>query len=662
VSAPAWPLAGARVFAGGLVLAAAVTAIWITPSGAHAAPAGQLYGSGENDYGQLGTGEPGTSYLYQPIPDLSNVVQASPGYDVGLALLADGTVDAFGLNEAGELGDGTTVEHTAPETIPGLSDVTAVAAGPYRGYALLGDGTVRAWGEDAHGELGNGELEVTGCDCATSPVQVKGLAGTGTLSNVVAISAGFYGAMALLSDGTVVDWGYNYYGELGDGGTLTSDVPVQVKGVGGVGRLSNVIAISAGLYDDMALLSNGTVVAWGYGADGELGDGEAVQSDVPVQVKGIGGAGLLSGVSAISAGDHFNLALLSNGGVEAWGSGKYHELGDGEAVQSDLPVQVSGLAGVSAIAAGGYFGQALESSGALFGWGLGTDGELGDGVGAEVPRPRELTTAPAGVFALGHGDDNDQSFLLQGATLGLSAARIAFGGQTLGSQSAARTVTLKNEGPAPLTVSGDVLAGSGEFAVTSGDCSGVKLAAGATCSVSIVFSPLATGEATASLAVSSTAVNTPVISLAGTGVVAQLPPELHGLRLSASAFRAATRGPSAVNVIAPGSVVTYTDSEAGITIFTVEEAVSGFRAGSGSSARCDPSPRHRRRGAKRCVSYEVIGSFGHLDRAGPNRFRFTGRVKGRRLSPGSYRLVAVAHSPSGRSASRTASFRILAIG
>src|SRR5208282_3682692 len=204
---------------------------------------------------------------------------------------------------------------------------------------------------------------------------VKGVGGAGSLSNVVAISAGVYDAMALLSDGTVVAWGYGDYGELGNGEGTESDVPVAVKGVGGSGTLSNVVAISAGGYDGLALLSDGSVDAWGYGDYGELGNGEYKQSDAPVQVKGVGGSGTLSGVSAISAGGYFNLALLSGGSVDAWGYGE--------------------------------------------------DGELGNGIDGEIKKPKLDSLVPGGIFALTHGAYNYTSLVVQGATASLSGSSVA---------------------------------------------------------------------------------------------------------------------------------------------------------------------------------------------------------------------------------------------
>jgi alpha-tubulin suppressor-like RCC1 family protein len=641
------------------VAAVAAIALFGFAPAAGAASSGQLYGSGYNYYGELGSSEPGEEYLLQPIEGLSSVTQASPSYYSSLAALSNGAVEASGYNYYGELGDGNTEERESFAVVPGVSGATSVAEGYYASFALLSNGTVDSWGYDYYGGLGNGETITTGCDCKDSPVQVKGVGGSGALSNVVAISAGDYDAVALLSNGTVVDWGYGDYGELGNGKKEPSDVPVQVTGVGGTGTLSNVVAISAGAYDNLALLSNGTVVAWGADKYGELGNGEkGTESDKPVEVKGVGGSGTLSGVSAISAGAYFNLALLSNGTVDSWGYGYYGELGDGNSgssAESDTPVEVQGLSGVSAITAGGYFALALQPNGTLYGWGYGEDGELGSGAGG-VYKPKVNTLAPKGVFALTHGAYNYTSFVLQGATASLSSSSVAFGNETVGQTSSAKSVTVKNEGPGAVAVSGDVLAGSSDFVKSSDTCAGATLLAGASCTVSFTFKPTATGAETATLAVSTSASNTLAnIDLGGTGVAPA--PILGAVTLSKSVFRAAPSGATVLAALATGTLVSYTDSTAATTTFEVVRVQSGVISRHGKS--CGKPPKHPKGKLKRCSYTETVGSFSHADNVGVNSFRFTGRLHGGKLSPGSYRLLATAKSSSGKSATRTVAFKIV---
>ena len=169
------------------------------------------------------------------------------------------------------------------------------------------------------------------------------------LSGVTAISAGGRDGLALLSNGTVMAWGSNTVGELGNGSTVAdSDVPVPVRG------LTGVKAVSAGGFHGMALLSNGKVKAWGYNHDGELGNGTNTDSNVPVAVTG------LTGVKAISAGGDNSLALLPNTKVMAWGDNLEGQLGNGTNTSTNLPVAVKGLSGVKAISAGFEHGLARK--------------------------------------------------------------------------------------------------------------------------------------------------------------------------------------------------------------------------------------------------------------------------------------------------------------
>ena len=174
-----------------------------------------------------------------------------------------------------------------PVAVNGLSEATAVAAGENHSVALMRDGTVMAWGLDSRGQLGQGSKG----GYSEVPVPVSGLSG------VTAISAAGSYSLALLTDGTVMAWGDNVFGELGDGSMSEfSDVPVAVDGLHGV------MAISAGARHGLALLENGTVMAWGSDELEQLGDGLKTNSDVPVAMSG------LSGVTGISAGGFHSLA------------------------------------------------------------------------------------------------------------------------------------------------------------------------------------------------------------------------------------------------------------------------------------------------------------------------------------------------------------------
>jgi hypothetical protein len=289
------------------------------------------------------------------------------------------------------LGDGTTLSLDIPTPLSGPSDVAAVAAGGEDGLALLSDGSVMSFGENEFGQLGDGtELgpeicEGPGLPCSKTPVKVNGLTGVTAIAqggNVTHASSVAH-SLALLEDGTVMIWGANNSGDLGDGTTQNSDVPTPVSG------LSEVTAVAAGEDDSLALLKNGTVLAWGAGGRGELGDGTTESSDVPVPVSG------LNEVTAIAAGNGISLALLEDGTVMAWGGGG---LGNGSNEGSDVPVAVTGLTEVSAIAAGGAHALALLKNGEVMAWGENRFGGLGDGTTTKSDVPvlvSGITTATA---------------------------------------------------------------------------------------------------------------------------------------------------------------------------------------------------------------------------------------------------------------------------
>jgi len=181
--------------------------------------------------------------------------------------------------------------------------------------------------------------------------------------------------MALKNDGTLWVWGSNVYGQLGNGTTNQSKVPVQIS-------LSNVIQIACGEEQSLALKSDGTVWAWGNNNLGQLGNGNNTQSNLPVQVLNLGG---VTDISTL-LGDHC-VALKSDGTVWTWGYNFYGQLGNNSTANSNIPVQVLGLTGVKDVEAGGNHCHAMKTDGSIWGWGGNVNGELGDGTSSSKKTP-----------------------------------------------------------------------------------------------------------------------------------------------------------------------------------------------------------------------------------------------------------------------------------
>jgi alpha-tubulin suppressor-like RCC1 family protein len=199
------------------------------------------------------------------------IVDVSAGGAHNLTVGFDGSVWSWGSNLYGQLGDGTTVDRPAPVRVANLTNAARVAAGQgHYSLAIRSDGTASSWGFNAYGQLGDG----TGVDRVT-PVRILGL------SNITAIAASSVHALAVDGNGTLFTWGSNSHGQLGDGTTMDRWEPQEVPG------LSNVVQAGAGWLLSTALRSDGTVWSWGGNVEGQLGDGSEVDRYSPVQVLGV---------------------------------------------------------------------------------------------------------------------------------------------------------------------------------------------------------------------------------------------------------------------------------------------------------------------------------------------------------------------------------------
>lgn len=377
--------------------------------------------------------------------DLSGVKKLNTGQNHTLALLDNGTpanisddyVVAWGFGSRGQLGDGTpSSSRTAVRVACGemagtgfcssagtLQGAVAIAAGGGEGgssghsLALLSDGTVVGWGWNRFGQLGNG---ATG-DIQSTPVRVGCGAATGAhcsadgdLVGVTSIEASAASSFAILSDSTMLAWGWNSFGWLGDGTTTNRPAPVWVScgELAGTGHCSpathlrGVVRLaknSVGPHT-LVLLSDGTAAAWGRG--GRLGNGTDSPSYSPVRVRGLEGAGVLSGVTAVASGTLHSLALLSGGTVVAWGDNNAGQLGDGTTTARFAPVRVIGLSRVVEVAAGYDHSHALLSDGTVIGWGNNNTSQLGLEAAGGISTPVHVVrqgSPLSGVSALSAG-------------------------------------------------------------------------------------------------------------------------------------------------------------------------------------------------------------------------------------------------------------------
>jgi alpha-tubulin suppressor-like RCC1 family protein len=355
-------------------------------------PSGAVLCWGDNSAGQLGNGTIGASSpAAVAVKGLTDAIALSAGARHTCALKGNGSVACWGSNSSGQLGDGSINDKAAATTVVGLTDAVAISAGQdlpigvAHTCALKANGSVVCWGGNTYGQLGDG----TRTD-RTTTVAVTGLSG------VVALSAGSNHTCALKANGSAACWGLNTTGQLGT--NPNADIPIANSFLNTkinptasqVISLTNAVALSAGSYHTCALKANGSATCWGNNSTGELGDGTTAISTISATVKGITDA------VAISAGGiGFNAkgsisyrgrtcALKANGAVACWGA--IVNGGRIRAQSQATPTIVAGLTETTALITGAYHTCALKKDGSLACWGNNDSGQLGNGnVGGGIP-------------------------------------------------------------------------------------------------------------------------------------------------------------------------------------------------------------------------------------------------------------------------------------
>lgn len=339
----------------------------------------------------------------------------------GFALLA------WGQNANGQLGlaSAAPATLTTPTAVGTDASWAQVSGAVGRSAAVRSDGTLWTWGTNAQGQLGVGNHTgpqtcpaslPANAPCSTAPVQV------GTSTAWASVSAGGFDTLAIKTDGSLWGWGWNLFGELGDGTTTERDAPIHIgsmtwkqvsvsadhavaiaadgtvwawgsNGSGGLGDHTTTArlvptpittttdwrSVQAGAYDTEALTTEGTLWAWGDNSHGQLGDGSTTNRPIPEEI------GVDTNWRSISAGGDVTAAVKTDGTLWAWGWDAYGQLGDGRAdpiptnTYVTAPQRVGTDTGWASVSAGEIHVTAIKSNGTMWSAGLNTTGELGDG-------------------------------------------------------------------------------------------------------------------------------------------------------------------------------------------------------------------------------------------------------------------------------------------
>ena len=358
-------------------------AVKVSANGEHACAVhatGEVSCWGDNWQGELGNGQAGSeSSVPVKVVGLDNAIDVSAGHWHTCALRSTGAVSCWGNNELGQIGNGETyIEKilddsfvAEPTEVDSLDDAVAITSGSHFSCAVRETGQIACWGSNSDGQLGNGEVDSSNL----SPDLVSGI------DDAIGVSAGRTHTCAVREGGSVSCFGWNLYGQLGNG---QDDVftPAQVK----VAGIDDAVGISSSYDHSCVLHESGEVSCWGRnwkGADADDATGDS--PPVPIKVASIDDA------TQMSAGTQVSCAVRGNSEITCWGSligNEFVETEDGEIAPVPLPSPLQaqlGVENITKISSEGSHVCGLEENGRVTCAGFNVFGQLGNGKFSRTP-------------------------------------------------------------------------------------------------------------------------------------------------------------------------------------------------------------------------------------------------------------------------------------
>jgi cysteine-rich repeat protein len=285
---------------------------------------GTVFCWGYNPYGQLGNGANSNRNTPVQVRSLTGVAHIGTGAYHTCAVKTNGTVFCWGYNGQGQLGTGNNSYRNVPTQVRSISDAVKVTGGYYHTCAQRRNGQIKCWGYGQYHQISNTSSRTT----RNTPIDAR------ITGSAVEVATYAWGTCYRRSNGTVSCFGYGCHGQMGDGRTSCYNYGNRT-----VSGISNAVELGTGYYHLCARLADGTVKCWGYNSYGQLGNGNTSQQSRPVQVSG------LSGAVTISRGHAawHTCASKNDGSVVCWGRNNNGQLGIGNNSSQNTPQSVGGV-------------------------------------------------------------------------------------------------------------------------------------------------------------------------------------------------------------------------------------------------------------------------------------------------------------------------------
>lgn len=330
--------------------------------------AGEIYCWGDNSYGQLGDGT-NTGSTVPVLAGTGYGALAVGGFHT-CALTTAGVAQCWGNGGFGQLGNGSLANSSVPVPVSGALSFSALSAGLYTTCGIAA-GITYCWGNNFDGQLGD--------NTTTDRAQPTAVSSSVSFE---ALSVGSYHTCAIQTvNGDAYCWGWNGYGQVGDGTAFEQTGPVAVSGL-------SARKVAAGFLHTCAVSVSGAAVCWGLNSSGQLGDNTTVDRASPGSV-----SGLASGIVEVGAGAGFSCALDDAGTAYCWGSNFAGQLGNGTTTSSLTPVTVASPVALTSLSTGFLHSCAVGQDGKVYCWGANSNGELGNGTTTNASSPVAVSSS-----------------------------------------------------------------------------------------------------------------------------------------------------------------------------------------------------------------------------------------------------------------------------